>query len=822
MRRLALLVVLTLLLPLFSSAPPPALAEQGFVRAEGARLVNADGSTYFMLGANYVGAPDRSWTMWEDGLFDAGLIETDLRRVQAAGLNTVRIFVRPPLQDQILAGQWGKLDTVISLAEGLGLRVILTLYDYRQDELAKVAEVDGAIARRYADRSAILAYDLKNEPHFQDLAIAQYPGSPPPLQTDVLIKQYGQRVSLEAAAAWRRDGSGKSLIPARFTAEQAYIYANNYRYYTEFVRESGDWITAHNYEVTTLDYLAAPEAAKWRPYIDALSQTLAAWLQPQLEAIRAADSRHLVTVGYSDSTLAALTANNALSFMSVHRFPNKGIKALNGIFDLLDDVRRAFPDKPVTLEEYGYANSDVPADEAALHETAIALHLLNAGLAGGAKWSLNDVANGWNPRENSYGLYGADGGAKAVVYALRALQQHTGGSAPAGGDLNIEAVGGNPGVRYTYTAPRALFLGGDSFGSANGGLSFTSSGVAQIFASWPREGEIDLTATAPATLRVDPAALAGASGVRVLSLARANGAAVPFQNDGNAVVFGVEAGESYVLRYASTSLDARIEIVWPHDGLPVSQATLANIGAYLFQRDVATTVCPQFTPTVRLWRALNNGVEEEVATGTQMVKQENGLTFPAWEFNDVDVRGANDPANKLYFRLSVDGYPYRTSIWSHAEDARTYLPQQDVPTGVATQAPAAVNAKIQIVWPHDGLPVTEATKANIGVNLYVRDTLETVPLGWSPTVRLWRALNNGYAEEVAIGRLVVKEANGLTYPTWEFNDVDVSAARDPLNKYYFRVTVDGVDSRSSVWSHGADARTYFPRQDVPEAVQPCN
>ncbi|MBI3979561.1 MAG: cellulase family glycosylhydrolase [Chloroflexi bacterium] len=171
-RRVALTGLACILL-LLAWAPRSAVADPGVVTTAGGRLRGPDGAGFFLLGANYVGGPDRSWAMWQDGRFDAGLIEQDLLRARAAGLNTLRLFVQPPLQQEIAAGQWRKLDAVLGLAEQHGISLIVTLYDYREDDLAKVAALDGAIARRYATRRAVLAYDLKNEPHYQDLADEQ-------------------------------------------------------------------------------------------------------------------------------------------------------------------------------------------------------------------------------------------------------------------------------------------------------------------------------------------------------------------------------------------------------------------------------------------------------------------------------------------------------------------------------------------------------------------------------------------------------------------------------------------------------------------------
>lgn len=824
MKKYALFVALAILILLSAFAAPavgPAQADPGLVGAAGNRF-QAEGRNFFLLGVNYVGGPDRSWKMWQDGLFDVGLIEQDFLKAKAAGLNTLRLFVRPPLQQELSAGNWRKLDSVVSLAEKHGLYLIVTLYDYREDDLAKVAALDRAIASRYANRRIILAYDLRNEPHYQNLAIAQYPGSPPPLQTDALIKHYGQRASQQEADAWRQSEEGRSLIPARFSSRDTYIYLNNYRLYTEFLREAGQWVTARNYEVSTLDYIESPDSAKWRPLLDALNQTLAAWLKPQIEAVRAGDRQRLITVGYSDAVLARLAANDALSFVSIHRFPNIGLKPLLVVFDLLSDVRRAFPTKPVVFEEFGYSNVNADPKNTAVYETALVLYLLSQGMAGGAKWSMYDVAEGWDAWQMNLGLFHTDRNAKPAVQALQALGEYVKASQLPMGQLAVEAEPGGPGLRYVYSATDALFVAAPRYDDAAGRLAFEAPSTTQVFLSWPSGNEISIVVTSSLTLRLNPGALVGAKILRNLTLEKADGTPVPFERQGEAITFATEAGQTYRLKFTPLAIDARIQIVWPHGGKPVSQAERANIGAYLFERDTRIAISPQLAPTVRLWRALNNGVEEEVALGAPRARTHSGLTFNAWDFNNVDVSAAKDKRNKYYFRLSVDGYPHRSSIWSHGEDARTYMPNQDVPVGLATSVPNQIDAKIEIVWPHGGLPVDKATKVNIGAYLFQRGTLQSVPSDWSPIVRLWRTLNNGCEEEVAVGTKVLKKVGNLTFPSWEFNNVDVSAARDRLNKYYFRLTVDGVDTRSNIWAHGADARTYFPQQDVPTGVGPSS
>ncbi len=271
---------------------------------------------------------------------------------------------------------------------------------------------------------------------------------------------------------------------------------------------------------------------------------------------------------------------------------------------------------------------------------------------------------------------------------------------------------------------------------------------------------------------------------------------------------------------------AKIEIVWPHDGASVRDADLANITAYLLAGDGADPATAldsppcDWSPTVRLWVALNAQPASPVAVGQKRFVTDGGHTFPAWDFNDVDVSAARDPSNKLMFFVTVDGVRVLHNVWSHAADTRTIFPQQDFPTGAVTQAPMTVDARIEIVWPHDGLPLDQATLANITAFLLERGTLQVFSpqTAWSPTVRLHWALNSDAEQAPGSGRIgasrIATANGGLEFLVWDFNDVDTGATRDPLNKLYFWVSVDGVPTHSNIWAHGGDARTIFPQADV--------
>jgi hypothetical protein len=248
-------------------------------------------------------------------------------------------------------------------------------------------------------------------------------------------------------------------------------------------------------------------------------------------------------------------------------------------------------------------------------------------------------------------------------------------------------------------------------------------------------------------------------------------------------------------------------------------------------------------------------------TATQ--RSVDGQPFPFWELNDIDVRLANDPKHRLYFMVQVVGVETATSIWAHGADARTFFPQQDVPSGSATGPIDAVDTRIQIVWPHDAAgqvrPVSEGTYVNIAVLLFQHGTRLSVPVEWQPAgLTLYGAWNQEIGRPLAREATIqVRQSGVITYPVWEFNNIPVSRAVDPTHlptgdpfdrlragsstgspqsardfagqalrpqgafgsRLHLWVIVDGVETYPTIWTHGTDARTFFPTEDEP--IQGC-
>ncbi|MBI4494420.1 MAG: hypothetical protein HY690_16685 [Chloroflexi bacterium] len=387
---------------------------------QGEHFVDGSGQTVFLLGANYEGPADRAWQMWDEGKFDPNLVARDLDRARAANVSVLRVFVQRALAEDIRAGRWTKLDRVLDLADQRGLKLVLTFADYAEPELVRLVAIDSAVAARYRSRPTVFAYDLKNEPRFGDLALAIYPpGLNAALQRATLVAAVGETLARPDVAGYRASEQGQADLPKRLTDDQAYVYANVLAAYRRLLQDAQAWAKAHN--STVVRYLQSPDSAAWNPLKEALNATLAAWLKPRLDALRAADPGRPITVGHVDPLLASLPVNAWLDYRTTHRYPSASSQGLEAAMALFDDLRAAVPGKPLVLGEFGFSNAGVDEQRSGALEADLVRLVRDHGGAGALKWMLNDYPNGFNPRENAFGMYRPDGSAKPVVAAFQAL-----------------------------------------------------------------------------------------------------------------------------------------------------------------------------------------------------------------------------------------------------------------------------------------------------------------------------------------------------------------------------------------------------------------
>jgi hypothetical protein len=412
---IALLASLILQTPAaVNAAPAPAVVQEGL-------LADASGQPMFVLGVNYEGPVDRPWRMWDNGQFDLGLIGKDLDRAKAANATTVRVFVQQGLANDIRAGNWDKLDHFLDLADQRGLRVILTMADYGSASVSGLAAIAGQIAAHTKGRGTILALDLKNEPHFGDLALATYPpGVTPTLQDPGVVGAVGESIARQDIPDYRNTDDGRQRVPARLTDDQAYVYINVLRAYLGFIAEAQRWANSHHSSV--VQYAQSPDSGKWGALKNALNDTLGAWLKPQLDAIRGADPTRLVTLAQVDPFLATLPVNDWLDYRTFHRYPAKAsTDGIASAIALFDAVKATDPGKPLLLGEFGISNDATNEQDTATLEAAMVRAVHDHGGAGALKWMLNDVPNGGNAVQDAYGMFHGDGSPKPVVAAFKAL-----------------------------------------------------------------------------------------------------------------------------------------------------------------------------------------------------------------------------------------------------------------------------------------------------------------------------------------------------------------------------------------------------------------
>lgn len=262
-------------------------------------------------------------------------------------------------------------------------------------------------------------------------------------------------------------------------------------------------------------------------------------------------------------------------------------------------------------------------------------------------------------------------------------------------------------------------------------------------------------------------------------------------------------------------VDIRLEILWPHDFTSVYTAQQANLGLRLYRaRSLEPPPCA-WTPNVEVWVAQDASPMRRLGIAQQRSIQDH--PFPFWELNDIDVAWANDPTHKLILltRMAPGQALSASSVWIHAADARTLLPTPPEPTGLTTAPPQQIDALIRVVWPHNGqgqvVPVAEADFVNISAMLVQRDTLLALAPDHLPE-RVWLvgALDNQVGRRLAVGQPRQAPGQGFVYTTFEFNNIDVSLARDPAHHWTFWLEVPNEDATSNVWVHGSDGRTRAP------------
>jgi hypothetical protein len=145
------------------------------------------------------------------------------------------------------------------------------------------------------------------------------------------------------------------------------------------------------------------------------------------------------------------------------------------------------------------------------------------------------------------------------------------------------------------------------------------------------------------------------------------------------------------------------------------------------------------------------------------------------------------------------------------------FPHADVPDGLLPHL-SRPEFRIQALWPHNGVPVDQANRANLVVYAFENGTRQAASANWRAVGRLWRSIDGAPAEPVGLAMPTERAVDTGKMAIWEFNNVDVGIARDPERRLFFFVTADDAPAQSNVWAHAQDARSYHPSFNQPTSV----
>ena len=123
---------------------------------------------FTIKGINYY-PKETPWDMFGEN-YNLEIIEKDFKLIKNSGLNSIRIFIQYEDfgKEKVPPAKLEKLKEVLDAAENIGLKVVVTLFDFYGD----YSVLNWTLTHRHAaqivstfkNHNAILAWDIKNEP----------------------------------------------------------------------------------------------------------------------------------------------------------------------------------------------------------------------------------------------------------------------------------------------------------------------------------------------------------------------------------------------------------------------------------------------------------------------------------------------------------------------------------------------------------------------------------------------------------------------------------------------------------------------------------
>jgi hypothetical protein len=262
--------------------------------------------------------------------------------------------------------------------------------------------------------------------------------------------------------------------------------------------------------------------------------------------------------------MISLPTNSQLDFVSFHEYghsptgrrPDPRYRTLD-----ITSLAKIWPDKPITLGEFGYSNGDpvIVTDEYASSVAEMAHYLVSLanGQDGCMKWQLNDwpiptqremanwVAPSGYSENEAYGMFRYDGTPtarpKPIAYGIKMLSTYvskgylTGRIAMFDDKSSVYAG-------YAFKGRNALIVGGTTYKSKT--LSFNSVRPTNVMLMWDAKG-LKVSATSDVEVILQPASVLKVNPKAVKIVSGRHGLAKPVQGGLKVLLL---AGETILIR----------------------------------------------------------------------------------------------------------------------------------------------------------------------------------------------------------------------------------------------------------------------------------
>jgi hypothetical protein len=480
-------------LPLISQGP------KDYVKLsdDGKHFILPNGKKFFALGCNYLGPFERQTEFGED-YYNLKRIELDFQKAKDAGINSFRFW------NSRIDKYPERFKTIIELARKYNIYLILQPREHPLPTDKALINVFTRTAKIASGEKIVLGYDLMNEPYITMIGSVRANGKPSEILQHKVYERYSDKYYDKKWVEYTYKNPGWPELGGWIKGKDAknlYAAYSMGKLYIEKFNPSSDYSCLYGINGSL------PIEPEYADFIAAVDNTFAYWISSHQQAIRQFGKEHFFTVGYNTS-LAALPCNKMLDFTAHHIYQMPySYEDVKKAVTTYDRLRALWPDKPITLGEFGFSSGlKMPGgkylgtDAAAVGEMMVFLYSFAHDYSGAYLWLLSEwpVANmNYNAPwisadrqiyESQFGLYYYDGTeagrAKPIAYATKFFSEYLNSHEPGSGKLDIIKADTPMKAGYVFTDKNALFVGNTKYDSVP--LKFYSEEPTNVMLMWDK------------------------------------------------------------------------------------------------------------------------------------------------------------------------------------------------------------------------------------------------------------------------------------------------------------------------------------------------